>query len=78
MILIRCIRIELRKLDIRNSIGDDSQPRKVVIPNFVSNRIVLLTIKLNANFHLGAVKVKTIGADRMLSPKLESLLMTPK
>ena len=71
MILIRCIRIELKKLDIRNSIGDDSQPRKVVIPNLVSNRIVLLTIKLNANLHFGTVEVKSIRSDRMLSPKFE-------
>ena len=71
MILIRGAWIKLEEFDIRNSIGDDSQPSEVVVPDLVSNGIVLLTVKLNANLHLGTVEVKSIRPDRMLSPKFE-------
>ena len=76
MILIRGAWIELEEFDIRNSISDDPHPRKVDISNLVSNGIVLLTIKLNANLHFGTVEVKSIGSDRMLSPKFELLSPT--
>jgi hypothetical protein len=71
MILIRGAWIKLEEFDIRNSISDDPHPRKVDVPDLVSNGIVLLTVNLKANLHLGTVEVKSIRPDRMLSPKFE-------